>query len=44
MPGKFGEEKYHRIDQALVAIAQICGKPARGLVNGVIGPLPVLQL
>ncbi len=35
---------YHRIDQTLVAIAQIGREPSRRLVEGFIGPLSVFEL
>jgi hypothetical protein len=37
-------EIYHGIDQTLVAITQVGGEPARGLVNGFVWPLPVWKM
>ena len=35
---------YHGVDQTLVAIAQIGRQPTRGLVNGFVRPLSILEL
>ena len=32
---------YHRVDQRLVSISEICSQPTRSFVDGLRGPLPI---